>query len=367
MRTFAFALTLAGVAAFGLIACGGGSNNNMSTSMSTPAASSFKATILVSDGSTSAAHTDPNLQNSWGIAFNPTGVVWVSDNNTQKSTLYDGNGVVQSLVVTLPAAASGQPASPTGIVFNTTPDFTVTANGLSGKAIFLWATLAGTIAAWSPTVLPTQAVTVHDDGAGAAEYTGLAIASNGGASMLYAADFHNGKVDMFDKTFTKVISAGAFTDPNLPAGFNPFGIQAVGQTIYVAYAKLGPDGHRDQSGAGNGVVDAFDTAGHLMMRVASGGALNSPWAIALAPANFGTFSNELLIGNFGDGTINAFDPATGAAKGTLLQADGSKLTQPGLWGMAFGNNVDSQPSNTLFFAAGPSATTGMYGRIDMTQ
>jgi uncharacterized protein (TIGR03118 family) len=360
MHRFATVFSLAGAATLALAACGGNSNNNMPTAT----AGTFKSTILVSDGSVAAPHVDPNLQNSWGIAFGPTTPVWVSDNNTQKSSLYDGNGVVQSLVVTLPPAASGQPASPTGIVFNGTTDFAVTANGATGNAAFIFATLAGTIAAWSPKVLPTQAVTVHDDGAGAAEYTGLAIASNAGTSTLYAADFHNGNVDMFDKTFTKVSAAGAFSDPNVPAGFNPFGIQAVGSTIYVAYAKLGPDGHRDQSGAGNGVVDAFDTAGHLIRRIASNGPLNSPWGIAMAPANFGAFSNDLLIGNFGDGTINAFDPATGESKGALTQANGSKVTQPGLWGLAFGNNADNQPSNTLFFAAGPTATTGVYGRID---
>ena len=172
---------------------------------------------------------------------------------------------------------------------------------------------------------------------------------------------------MFDKTFTKVLVPGAFVDSNLPAGFNPFGIQAVGSTIFVSYAKLGPDGHMDAPGPGNGVVDAFDTAGNLIRRIASGGVFNSPWGMAVAPANFGTFSNDLLVGNLRDGTINAFDPNTGTSLGALTQADGSKLIQPGLWGIAFGNNVDNQPSNTLFFAAGPTPTTGVYGRIDMSQ
>jgi uncharacterized protein (TIGR03118 family) len=361
MPKFSAALMLAGAAAFALAACGGSSDNNMPT-VST--VGNFKSTILVSNGGVAAPNNDPNLQNGWGIVFNPTGFVWVSDNNTQKSSLYDGNGKVQSLVVTLPAAASGQPASPTGIVFNPTTDFSITSNGATGSAVFMWATLAGTIAAWSPKVLPTQAVTVHDDGAGAAEYTGLAIAGSAGASMLYAADFHNGKIDMFDKNFVKLMTPGAFTDPTLPAGFNPFGIQAIGNTLFVAYAKLGADGHRDAAGAGNGVVDAFDTTGHFLRRIASGGSLNSPWGMTMAPANFGALSNELLVGNFGDGTINAFDPATGASKGALAQADGTKLTQPGIWGLAFGNGIDNQPTNTLFFAAGPSATTGVYGRID---
>jgi uncharacterized protein (TIGR03118 family) len=375
MHKLATVFSLVGAATFGLTACGGSSDNNMpastpasmpaSTPSTTTTTSTFKSTILVSDGSVAAAHVDPNLQNAWGIAFGATSPVWVSANNTQKSTLYDGNGVVQSLVVTLPPATNAQPGSPTGIVANATTDFTVTAPSKpAAPSLFIFATLAGTIAGWSPSALATQAITVVDNSASATEYTGLAMASNAGANTLYAADFHNGKVDMFDKNFAPITASGTFVDPNLPAGFNPFGIQAVGTTIYVAYAKLGPDGHRDQSGAGNGVVDAFDTAGHLIKRITANGLLNSPWGMAMAPANFGTFSNDLLVGNFGDGTINAFDPNTGALVGTLTQADGSKLTQTGLWGLAFGNNADSQPSNTLFFAAGPTATTGVYGRID---
>jgi uncharacterized protein (TIGR03118 family) len=364
MRTPASALSIAAVAAFGLAACGGSSDSNAPPASS---AGTFKETVLVSDGSVAAPHTDPNLKNGWGVAFNPTGAFWVADNNTQKSTLYDGNGVVQSLVVTIPPAASGKLASPTGMLFNSTPDFAITANGATSNAVFMWATLAGTIAAWSPKVLPTVAVTVHDDGAGAAEYTGLTIASNAGASTLYAADFHNGKVDMFDKTFTKLSIPGAFTDPTIPAGINPFGIQAIGDTIFVSYAKLGPDGLKQQNGPGNGVVDAYDLSGHLLRRITSGGVLNSPWGMAMAPANFGAVSNDLLVGNFGDGTVNAFDPNTGASKGALMQADGTKVTQPGIWGIEFGNDVDNQPSNTLFFAAGPTPTTGIFGRIDSSQ
>jgi uncharacterized protein (TIGR03118 family) len=299
--------------------------------------------------------------------FNPTGFVWVSDNNTHKSTLYDGNGVPQALVVTIPPAASGQAAGPTGIVFNSSTDFKVTANGLTANAIFLWATDAGTIAGWSPKVLPTQAVTAHDDGAGGAVYKGLALAQNTGNNMLYAADFHNGKVDIFDAAFNKVQLLGNFTDPNLPAGMAPFGIQAIGSVIYVTYAVRGPDGRTQTNGAGNGVVDAFDSAGRFVKRISAGGVLNSPWGVAMAPANFGKFSNDLLVGNFGDGTINAFDPNSGASLGPLTQANGSSIKQPGIWGIAFGNGVDNQPVNTLFFAAGPTPTTGVYGRIDVSQ
>jgi uncharacterized protein (TIGR03118 family) len=346
-----------------LAACGGNDNVSNGSNAMTP---QFKSTILVSDGSIGAAHTDANLKNGWGIAFNPTGFVWVSDNNTKKSTLYDGNGVVQSLVVTIPPNAAGQAAGPTGIVFNASTDFQMSANGgAASNALFIWATDAGTIAGWSPKVLPTQAVTVHDDGAGGAVYKGLAIGVNAGANLLYATDFHNKKVDVFDKSFNKIQLAGNFSDPGLPAGLSPFGIAAIGGTVYVTYAVLGSDGHTQMNGAGNGVVDAFDSAGNFVKRIATGNTLNSPWGLALAPANFGAASNDLLVGNFGDGTIDAFNPATDAFVGALTQKDGTVFKQPGLWGISFGNNVDSQPLNTLFFAAGPTPTSGVYGRLDL--
>ncbi|WNC94758.1 TIGR03118 family protein [Paraburkholderia sp. FT54] len=357
VHTVALGLTVATLAA-----CGGNDNNSNNSTM----APQFKSTILVSDGSVSAPHTDANLKNGWGIAFNPTGPVWVSDNNTKKSTLYDGNGVVQSLVVTIPPNAAGQAAGPTGIVFNGSTDFQISANGgAMSNALFIWATDAGTIAGWSPKVLPTQAVTVHDDGAGGAVYKGLAIGVNAGANLLYAADFHNKKVDVFDKSFNKVQLAGSFSDPSLPAGLSPFGIAAIGGTVYVAYAVLGPDGHTQMNGPGNGVVDAFDSAGNFVKRIATGNTLNSPWGLALAPANFGAASNDLLVGNFGDGTIDAFNPSSGAFVGALTQSDGTVFKQPGIWGISFGNNVDSQPLNTLFFAAGPTPTSGVYGRLDL--
>ncbi|MCX4162447.1 MULTISPECIES: TIGR03118 family protein [Paraburkholderia] len=355
-------VTLCTITAATLAACGSSDNSSTPTM---PA--QFKATTLVSDGSVAAANIDPNLKNGWGIAFNPTGVVWVSDNNTKKSTLYDGNGVVQSLVVTIAPNAAGQAAGPTGIVFNKSTDFQISANGgASANAVFLWATDAGTIAAWSPKVLPTQAVNAYDDGAGAAVYKGLAIGVNAGANLLYATDFHNKKVDVFDKSFNKIQLAGKFVDPQLPAGLSPFGIAAIGGTVYVSYALLGPDGHTQVNGAGNGVVDAFDTAGNLIKRIATAGTLNSPWGLVVAPANFGAASNDLLVGNFGDGTIDAFDPNSGKFLGALTSTSGSTFKQPGIWGMAFGNNVDNQPLNTLFFAAGPTPTTGVYGRLDVT-
>lgn len=339
---------------------GGGSNYMPPTPTPTVTMSAFSMTSLVSDAAPiPAAHTDTKLVNGWGVAFNPKGFVWVANNGSNSSTLYDGNGVPQSLVVTTPEA-------PTGIVFNGTTDFKLTQGGVTGSSPFLFATERGMIAAWSPTVSPTTAVTVFDGSGGNAVYKGLALASYAGANYLYAADFHNMRIDVFNGSFAKVNLPGTFSDPGLPAGYAPFGIQAVGDRIYVAYARRAASGDDEQAGAGLGVVDVFDTSGTLIRQLVSGGALNAPWGLAVAPADFGTFSNMLLVGNFGDGKINAYNPATGAAVGTLSAADGTALVIDGLWGMAFGNGINSQPANTLFFAAGPKDEAhGQYGRIDL--
>jgi uncharacterized protein (TIGR03118 family) len=324
-----------------------------------PPSMPYAVTNLVSDGAVAAAHTDPNLVNGWGVAFNPTGFVWVSAAGTSKSTLYDGNGVVQSLVV-------ATPPGPTGIVFSGGSDFVVTRGAVSGPSRFIFAGEGGTLAGWSPAVNPNATVTAYDGGAAGKSYKGLALASQGGANFLYATDFHNGRIDMFDRTFTPFSTAGRFTDPALPAGYAPFGIQAVGDRIYVAYGRQDADAHDAVNGAGLGVIDVYDTAGALVRRLVTGGVLNAPWGMAMAPAGFGTFSNALLVGNFGDGRIHAFDPATGDLLGTLRQADGTPIEIDGLWGIAFGNGVNAQPTTTLFFAAGPADEThGLYGRIDL--
>ncbi|HEY4294915.1 MAG TPA: TIGR03118 family protein [Paraburkholderia sp.] len=346
-----------GVALTGLVACGGSS--------SSISAQSFTSTMLVSDGSVAAAHTDPNLKNAWGVAFNPKGFVWVADNATSLATLYDGNGVPQSLVVSIPNGING-PANPTGIVFNGTTDFTVSQGGKSGVGVFIFAGEGGTITAWSPAVAPTAALLMFDNGNSGAVYKGLALASNGGANFLYATDFHNNRIDVFDRSFAKVPMPGKFQDTALPAGFAPFGIQAIGAKLFVTYAKQDATAHDNVGGAGLGFVDVYDTAGNLMQRFASGEPLNAPWGITQAPANFGRFSGDLLIGNFGDGKINAFDPASGQLLGTINLPNGSTFAQDGLWGIAFGNGLSNQPVNTLFFAAGPhDEANGVYGRIDV--
>ncbi|NRR31732.1 TIGR03118 family protein [Oxalobacteraceae bacterium] len=350
-----------------LSACGGGygGGDNYMPPTTPPvtalpvAASTFAVSSLVSDSASGAAHSDARLLNTWGIAFNPNGFVWVGNNGSNSSTLYDGNGVPQSLVVSTPAA-------PTGIVFNSSSDFKVSLNGVSAASPFIFSTEGGAIAAWSPSVSLNNAIQVVDGGAGKAVYKGLAIASYNGANYIYASDFHNGRVDVFDASFNKVTLPGSFMPPSLPASYAPFGIQALGGKIYLSFAQRGAAGDDDVHAAGAGIVDVFDTAGNFLKRLVSGGALNAPWGLAMAPANFGAVSGKLLVANFGDGKINAYDPETGAAAGALGDAAGKALVIDGLWGIAFGNGLNSQPANTLFFTAGPADEThGQYGRIDV--
>jgi uncharacterized protein (TIGR03118 family) len=316
---------------------------------------------LVSDGSVQANHTDPNLVNAWGIAFNPTGYSWVANNGTGTSTLYDGNGVPQSLVVAVPNATNTGPGNPTGIVYNASSDFVVTKGAAHGPSIFMFANEDGAISGWAPAVDGTHAILAVVPGADPPNYKGLAIASNG-SNHLYATDFGHARIDVYDKTFTKVNLAGSFTDPNIPAGYAPFGIQAIQNVLIVTYAKQGNDGD-EMTGAGLGFVDEYDLNGNLLHRVASHTGLNAPWGIALAPSNFGKFSNALLIGNFGDGTIVGIS-RTGAKLGYLNDANGVKLSIQGLWGLQFGNGLLGQAKNSLFFASGPGGEAGgLYGSL----
>ena len=336
-----------------LAACGGGGDTHPPAPTIT---SAFTTQAIVADAG--AAHTDANLVNAWGIAFNPTGFVWVANNGTSTSTLYDGDGVPQTLVVAVPG-------NPTGIVFNGSTDFKVTANGITGASPFIFVGESGTVSGWSPAVDRTHAITAADTG-GTALYKGLAIGAYAGANYVYAADFRNNRIDVYDAAFKKAALPGTFTDPNLPAGYAPFGIQANGDRIYVAYAQRAASGNDEVKGAGLGVVDVYDTAGNLVRRVTAGGALNAPWGLAVAPANFGDFSNALLVANFGDGRINAYNPATGTFIGTLAKSDKTPIVIDGLWGIAFGNGVNKQPTNTLFYTAGPGDEAhGAYGRIDL--
>jgi uncharacterized protein (TIGR03118 family) len=358
----------AGLAA-ALVSCGGG--GDMSMTPMTPAAvtptiaSAFATRSLVADNGSGAEHADARLVNAWGIAFNPTGFVWVANNGSASSTLYDGNGVPQTLVAAIPPGNAGT-SSPTGIVFNSGTSFQVIQNGVSGGSAFIFASENGTLSGWSPAVNRTNAIVAVDTGAGGAAYKGLAIASFSGASYLYAADFRNGRIDVYDSNWNSVTLPGGFTDPSLPPGYAPFGIQAIGGRIYVAYAQRATGSTEEIKGAGRGIVDVFDAGGTLVRRLVTGGSLNAPWGLAMAPANFGGASNMLLVANFGDGKINAYNADTGAFAGTLARSGGAPIVIDGLWGIAFGNGVNNQPTNTLFYTAGPGDEAhGVYGRIDL--
>ncbi len=313
---------------------------------------------LVSDLPGLADHTDTNLLNPWGISFSGTSPFWISDNHSGLSTLYNSSGTPQSLVVTIPPPAGGTPpAAPTGTIFNSTTNFTVTG---TTAARFIFSTEDGTIAAWAS---GSTAVLKVDNSASGAVYKGLAAGSSGGNNYLYASDFHNGKIDVFDGNFAPASLAGSFTDATIPAGYAPFNIQNIGGLLYVTYALQGPGAHDDAPGAGHGFVNVFDTSGHMLQRLASAGVLNSPWGIVKAPAGFGGFAGALLVGNFGDGRINAFDPS-GTWLGTLNDTNGYPLTIDGLWALAFGNGGNGGEPHTLYFTAGFNGENdGLFGSL----
>lgn len=357
-----------------LAACGGGGGDDGGTPPPPPPPpppSSYTLSALVSDGAVTAPHTDTHLKNPWGLAVLPGGPMWVTNNVDHTSTIYDGTGIVQALVVTIPGGANG-PGDVTGTVASASAtDFMVTDGASSAPARFVFATQSGTLSAWAPTVDATNAILVHDDADGAS-YTGLALAANGGATFLYAADLANGRIEVFNSQFAKVTAAGSFADPQLPAGFAPFNVQAVqrgGDTVLVVtYARRNDTlpGEVVPS-AGDGLVNVFDTAGALLQRLVPRGAqLNAPWGVALAPAGFGTLGNALLIGNFGDGRIHGYNATTGAYLHAIADSAGMPITASGLWGISFGNGARNQPASVLFLAAGTNGeANGLYARIDL--
>jgi len=324
----------------------------------------YKQTNLVSDIPGMAKHTDPNLVNPWGISFVPTNAFWIADNNSGLSTLYDGKGNIQSLVVTIPPAKGDTTGSSTGTVFSSfSGAFMVTEKGISGTSGFLFDSEDGTISGWNPLVDPNHAViAVHNSGA---VYKGLAIAAVHANPYLYAANFRAGTIDVFDKHFAPATLQGSFQDPGIPKGYAPFNIQSLGSKLYVTYAQQDSARHDDVPGQGRGFLDVFDDNGNLLKRLVSHGQLNAPWGLALASANFGLFSNDLLVGNFGNGSINAFDPNTGAFLGTLKDSQNQPVHIDGLWALAFGGGGDSGQPNQLFFTAGiQKEQHGLFGIIE---
>jgi uncharacterized protein (TIGR03118 family) len=325
---------------------------------------SFRETDLISNIPGRAQHLDTNLVNPWGISASGSSPMWVSDNNAGVTTLYDGagNGFPPPpngpLVVKIPQPDGSDGGTPTGTVFNG-------GGGFNGDR-FLFATEDGTIAGWNPAVNFTRArIEVDRSAVGlGAVYKGLAIGNNGVADHIYASNFRFGTIEVFDGSYTMVTLSGSFTDPGIPAGFAPFNIQNLGGVLYVTYAMQKPDKHDDQSGPGFGYVDAYDLNGQLLRRVASAGTLNSPWGLAIAPASFGNFHNNLLVGNFGDGRINAYNLGTGAFRGQLKSETSAPIEIPGLWGLRFGNGGVGASPNTLYFAAGINdEQDGLFGSI----
>jgi uncharacterized protein (TIGR03118 family) len=312
--------------------------------------------------------TDANLLNPWGLVAGPTTPWWISDNHSGFSTVYNGAGQpvpAGSPLIVAVAPPSGSPAgtvsAPTGVVFNGSSDFKLDG---TNAAKFIFSTEDGTISGWSSSVDAANSVIKVDNSSTNAIYKGLAMGSNSSGNLLFATDFHNGKIDAFNASYAPATLTGTFADPNLPVGFAPFGIQNLGGQLYVTYAKQDADAHDDKPGVGSGFVDVFDTNGNLVKRLISQGKLNSPWGIVMAPANFGDFSGDLLVGNFGDGAINAFNPTTGTFVGTLTAENGNPIVNPGLWALAFGNGSAAGDATTLFFTAGiGSEQHGLFGSL----
>jgi uncharacterized protein (TIGR03118 family) len=322
-------------------------------------ATGFVQTNLVADTAGPAAHMDANLVNAWGIAFAPGGPFWIANNGTGTSTLYGSTGASAGAPVTVPPpTGSTAAATPTGTVFNgNASEFLVGGPGTS--AFFIFATEDGTISAWDG---GASAVRKVDNSAGSAVYKGLALANNGGSDSLYATDFRHGDVAVFNSNF---MPTGTFTDAALTAmGFAPFGIQNIGGNLFVTFAKQDGPKHDDVAAPGNGFIDVFKPDGTMLKRLVSNGPLNSPWGLALAPAGLGSFAGDLLVGNFGDGAINAFDPNTGNSVGPLKDTAGNPVVIDGLWALAFGGGGAAGDPNTLFFTAGPGGEMhGLFGSL----
>jgi len=310
----------------------------------------YQLTNLVSNQVGQAKHTDPLLVNAWGLAYGPGGPFWISDEGSGWSTLYTNAGVKQGLEVTIPSASGAGPGSPTGIVYNGSQDFQVQ----DWPSIFLFVTLDGTISGWAPqSNLNDAIIAVSNPGA---VYTGLAVTSYTSGNTLFAADNANNKVDMYDANFNLI---GSFTDSTLPAGFAPFNVQDFGGLLYVTFAA--------QSEGPGGYVDIYSESGTFVKRLISGSHLDQPWGLAIAPKNFGSLSNTLLVGdNINKSSkIHGYNLVTGQFVGNITDTNGKAIEIDQLWGIEFGGgNSKSGATNTLFFTAGPSNNlAGTFGKI----
>jgi uncharacterized protein (TIGR03118 family) len=342
----------------------------------------FTQTNLISDGSSqagSAQQTDPNLINPWGVAYSATGPFWFSENNSGFSSIdsVTANGVtinaIPPVTIAPPTPGSG-PAAPTGQVFNSFASTGAFMLQDGSPASFLFATEDGTISGWNPGA-GTQSIIAVNESANPADgneaqgvgavYKGLAIADTKNGPLLYAANFRHGTVDVYDQNFNEVNS---FTDKNLPAGYAPFNVQVLDNKLFVTFALQDSTAHDDVAGPGNGFVDEFDLQGHLLARVASGGPLDSPWGLAIAPSSFGTFGGDLLVGNFGDGTIEAYNLKNDQFVGNLTDASGNPIVIPDLWELIPGNNGSAGNSNTIYFTSGvQDEMHGLFGSLTANQ
>ena len=326
----------------------------------------YERVDLVSDQTGVASFADPRLVNAWGLGFTPSGLVFVSDNSKGVSTIYAPSGIPIPIAIhiPLPAGRTGG-AAPTGLVFNPSASFLVTHGMLSRPARFLYATEDGTISGWNPDVSPASAILAVDDSSHGAVFKGIAWSPTLYGDWLYANDFHNRHVDVWNAAFMPVHIPGAFTDPNLPVDYSPFGIRAIDGEIFITFAKLlPPENHDDEAGPGHGYIDVFHPDGTFVRRLVSQGALNSPWGLARAPQNFGQFSGALLVGNFGDGTINAYRIGDGTFLGALSDGNGQRIVTQGLWGLDFAVNPHADQEPRLYFTAGPGGEAhGLMGFI----
>jgi uncharacterized protein (TIGR03118 family) len=346
----------------------------------------YVVTNLVSDLPNTAAVQDPNLKNAWGVAFTPAASpFWIADNASGLATLYSGDGSITSLVVTIPCpptAAQGsscpQTAAPTGMVWNPTTNVNTAflVPGTKLAASFIFATEDGTISAWTGGLTPTANAVlavnnaVPSNATLGAVYKGLATGVNAKGVFLFATNFRDGTVDVYAPApagsttgfYVPATTGGGFTDPDIPTGYAPFGIQNINGDLFVTYAQQDAKKHDDVAGSGHGFVDVFDTDGHLLRRFASRAKLNSPWGVARASFAFGRFSGDILVGNFGDGRINVFD-SNGKSLGQLRDTNGEPIAIDGLWTVTLGGGAKSS-SDTLYLTAGPNGeANGLFGTI----
>jgi uncharacterized protein (TIGR03118 family) len=324
----------------------------------------YVQTNIISDLPGTASVTDPTLLNPWGVSVGPA--IWIDAANTGLVKVDTAAGATVIPNVTIPAASgSSAKGSPSGTVFNSAGTGFTLPDGSS--ALFLFGTLDGTIAGWDASS-GTQAVTVFNNSANKASYTDIALDTNSTGTFLLAADFSLGTVDVFNSSFAPAQLTGSFVDPNLPAGYSPFGIHSIGGNVYVTYAEVNPSNGGPMVGAGLGYVDEFDSNGNFMAEAVVQNVLNAPWGMALAPAGFGSYGGDLLVGNFGDGVVNAFNPTTFAYAGSLSTASGTAIANPGLWEIFFGQGGTVGDSNTLYFAAGiNNEADGLFGSIGVAQ